>query len=199
MKNLLPALCFVLVAMASCRKDQSVPPPDTKVDSTACYSFYYNHFQPGLLIKTTLNHDVTREVDINNDSIADIRFYVWHHFEDSIHSAYGVTAVAMDSIRFIIKSAACGAPCQAPLNAGNIIYVNNATTRELVLKAVSPSSLTDCGCFNTEKYIGFIIKKAEQEYLGWISIVTIDSLSVELQDVAITKCPKQFSIEIGKH
>jgi hypothetical protein len=192
MKRLLYSTVILVFIFNSCVKDQKDSKPSNN-DTT--YTIYYKNFIPDTLIKTNSNSEPS--LDLNNDSIMDIRFneklwIVWSGPHPVDCHSIGISA--NDSLKFIFKTS-CMLSCDGPSDTTMYININDSIKKYFALEYVSLN--WECHCFASKKYIGFILQKNGIKYLGWIQLEMRES-SIIIDDFATLKSSTD-SIRIGVH
>ncbi len=193
MKKALFILVVISIIGFSCKKDKTITNNLPKVNN-----LIYKNFIPDIVVVVPRNDTMSYYLDVNNDSIIDMQFFlsssttIVGHQEEVVY----ISRVSnIDSLNFLLKSLYCNGPCQPSIDSGIFIKTTDMKSNQLYLELNDYPSYIHCHCYISKKYAGFKLNKNGQEYLGWVRFQAYrDSLIID--DYAISLTPSD-SLMIG--
>jgi len=191
MKRLIFLLVIIVSILASCKKDQDIsytPPVITTI--------YYKDYIPDTSIGL---YNRSFYLDVNNDSLSDLRFDGDEIEEFSPHSQYGfsISVYGLDSLRFLLKTGGYHSPCSSPVDSNIYISTNDILNEWLSLYYFAPVSMIYCNSYLEMNYIGFVLQKNGKKYLGWIKL-KVSGYGIIVDEFA-SLISTNDSIRIGQH
>ena len=114
---------FILVVLVfigySCKKERDSGSILPKINNL----FYYD-FVPDIVATVPRNDTLSYYLDVNNDSIYDMKFFLFNTTTVVAHQEeveYSIRVSKIDSLNFLLKDLYCNGPCQPSIDSG--IYI----------------------------------------------------------------------------
>ena len=190
---------FILVVLVfigySCKKERDSGSILPKINNL----FYYD-FVPDIVATVPRNDTLSYYLDVNNDSIYDMKFFLYNTTTVVAHQEeveYSIRVSKIDSLNFLLKALYCNGPCQPSTDSGVYIKKTDMVANELYLELNNYQAFIHCHCFISKKYVGFKLIKNGEEYLGWVRFQAYrDSLIIDDYALRLTS---NDSLCIGSH
>jgi len=194
MKYSIFILATLVLVEFSCNKKTNSNESSTADSSTSYQTIFYKHYNPDTLILPYKNEFY---LDVNNDSINDLRFFLFHYTESfggNVWDCYLLGIGSEDSLRFITKQGSYTL-CSIPLDSNMSISDQD----KLIIQIDIANSCEVCCYFDKKKYVGFILRKDNMKYYGWIKFCkTPDYDAVLIEEFATLKTTTGY-IKAGWH
>ena len=197
MKNHLLIISILLCITTSCQKEKKDVPPPNIITHDTIITIYYKNFDPDTTIH--LYSDSSFVLDVNNDSISDLKFSFYHWFEyygPHPIDCYHLSVSGMINTKLLINGQYCWG-CEAPFDTSMYIHINDPSQDYFTL--FSSSIDWACPCFMEKKYIAFLLIKDEKKYLGWAQVQTSHNVIPFFIDNYATLLSSADSVKIGYH
>jgi len=191
MKRQLYILPFAIIIIA-CSKNDHIQP-------TSCSNIYYKDYNPDTNVHMPFLDTLSFYLDVNNDSLADMRFYLHHYYENygpHYYDSYTISIIGTDRLQFI-STAWFSGPCNSPLDTSLYISNTNQVQPSFQIEYIAPVSMIQCCSFSQKGYIGFRLNQNGQNYFGWIHLAINSFTNLIIDDFAMCLCPNS-SIKIGQ-
>jgi len=173
-------ICFFLLAI-SCKKEDT--------GDKAVSNILYTDFKPDIALPLPGEYGaVTKQIDINGDSLFELTAYLYHgseYFGPHAYDTYYVSFRTIDSLMFICKPFTNG-PCKTALDSTMYVSDKNEIISEFMILNSMPVTGIHCCTLETAKYVGFYLKNNNKKYYGWIRS-SMNSGTLTIFDCAINK------------
>ncbi len=199
MKSKIGLFSLVIVVLCtllfhSCKKHND----DNPIIPAVCTDFIYKDYVPDTIIHMPNNYTTTLfALNINNDSLPDINFYLDRYPENSgphVYDACQIVANGKDSLEFIARAVPF---YNRSLDSGQYICDTNHAYFAMNLEWSSSIQYIYYFPFTEKGFIGFRIRKHGNYYFGWLRVqVVSDDLIID--DYALSNCPN-MGICMGQH
>lgn len=192
MKKVILFLFSLVFIMVSCKKEK-----EKLFDSPSL--IYYNDFVPDTVMTVHYGDSMSYFLDVNNDSIYDIQFFLDCRlimFAHQYTPEYYKSVKGINGTELIVEPGYCNGPCSPPVDSGIYINVNRSSTSHVTIEA-HEALWYHCHCFSSKNYMGIKLTKNSNIYLGWMRIST-DQYTLSIDDYAMTLYPMD-SIQVGSH
>ncbi|MBP6532230.1 MAG: hypothetical protein KA285_03045 [Bacteroidia bacterium] len=195
MKKAIFILGALITILSSCKKERDGGSVLPNVNNL----FYYD-FVPDIVATVPRNDTLSYYLDVNNDSIYDMKFFLFNTTTVVAHQEeveYSIRVSKIDSLNFLLKDLYCNGPCQPSIDSGIYIKKTDMIENELYLELNNYQAFIHCHCFISKKYVGFKLIKNGEEYLGWVRFQAYrDSLIIDDYALRLTS---NDSLCIGSH
>ncbi len=184
----------IILFVFSCRKKDELPSSQC-ISTSNCNDILYKDLNVDSTFIMPVNSSI-HFLDINNDSIVDLRFSLYHNYtvytpSFSFHS-YVIRIDGIDSTIKIISP-----QNEASLDTSYVISTNSPTTNYGAdLLRIQMYSFP-YEPFLTKGFVGFKLFRNGNHFYGWIRLKATTS-GLIIDDFALNKCTNS-SIKVGFH
>lgn len=197
MKTHLFILIMFLYITTSCKKGNEDQPPQNIITHDTVITIYYKNYDPDTTIH--LFSDSSFVLDVNNDSINDLKFLFHHWYEyfgPHAIDCYHLTVGGLNNTKLLINGHYCWG-CDAPFDS--TMYIHSTDSSKVYFPLFSSSIDWACPCFMEKNYIAFLLIKDELKYLGWVQLQTSTGPMPFYIDEYATLLSSSDSVRIGFH
>ena len=198
MKTPLFIIIIFLYIITSCKKGNEDQPPPNIITHDTVITIYYKNFDPDTTIHLYTGSSFV--LDVNQDSISDLKFSFYHWYEyfgPHAIDCFSVIANGMSDTKLLRNGKNICPGCESPFDTSMYIHINNDTTNTFFL--FNSGIQWACPCFIEKNYIAFLLIKDETKYLGWVQVQISRNVTPLYIDDYATLLSSADSVKIGYH